>query len=268
MILSGQVALVTGGSRGIGQAVVMALGTRGAHVVINYRANRAAAEKVLEDLKAKDGSGELIAFDVSSESAVEEAVKRIVDAHKKIDILVNNAGVTSDNLLLRMRSEDWDKVVGTNLKGVVLCTKAVSRYMIRQRYGSIINMSSVVGQTGNAGQSLYAATKAGILGFTKAVAKELASRGVIVNAIAPGFIETEMTAGLPTAAKEEYLRSIPLGRFGTSEDVADVVAFLAGPGARYMTGQVVSVNGGLYMEGSKENVKQEVRRWRHLFRRG
>jgi 3-oxoacyl-[acyl-carrier protein] reductase len=247
MTLSGQVALVTGGSRGIGQAVVMALGRRGAHVVINYRANQSAAEKVLAELKAQGGRGELSQFDVTSESGVDEAVKRIVDAYKKIDILVNNAGVTSDNLLLRMRSEDWDKVIGTNLKGAVLCTKAVSRHMIRQRYGSIINLSSVVGQTGNAGQSLYAASKAGILGFTKAVARELASRGVTVNAIAPGFIETEMTAGLPTAVKEEYLRSIPLGRFGTSAEVAEVVAFIAGPGARYMTGQVVGVNGGLYM---------------------
>ncbi len=247
MTLSGQVALVTGGSRGIGQAVVMALGRRGAHVVINYRANQPAAEKALAELTAQGGRGELSQFDVASELAVEEAVKRIVDAHKKIDILVNNAGVTSDNLLLRMKSEDWEKVVGTNLKGAVLCTKAVSRYMIRQRYGSIINLSSVVGQAGNAGQSLYAATKAGILGFTKAVAKELASRGITVNAIAPGFIETEMTVGLPIAVKEEYLRSIPLGRFGTSDEVAEVVAFIAGPGARYMTGQVIGVNGGLYM---------------------
>ena len=247
MTLSGQVALVTGGSRGIGQAVVMALGRRGAYVVINYRANQAAAEKTLADLMAQGGRVELSPFDVASELPVEEAVKRIVDAHKKIDILVNNAGVTADNLLLRMKSEDWDKVVGTNLKGAVLCSKAVSRHMIRHRYGRIINLSSVVGQTGNAGQSLYAATKAGILGFTKAVAKELASRAVTVNAIAPGFIETEMTAGLPTAVKEEYLRSIPLGRFGTCDEVAEVVAFMAGPGAGYMTGQVISVNGGLYM---------------------
>ncbi len=247
MTLSGQVALVTGGSRGIGRAVVMALGRRGAHVVINYHANSSAAEKALADLRGSGGQGELSQFDVASESPVEEAVKRIVDAHKKIDILVNNAGVTSDNLLLRMKSEDWDKVVGTNLKGAVLCTKAVSRHMIRQRHGSIINLSSVVGQTGNAGQSLYAATKAGILGFTKAVARELASRAITVNAIAPGFIDTEMTAGLPTAAKEEYLRSIPLGRFGASEEVAEVVAFVAGPGARYITGQVINVNGGLYM---------------------
>jgi 3-oxoacyl-[acyl-carrier protein] reductase len=247
MTLAGQVALVTGGSRGIGRAIAAALGRRGAYVVINYRGNQSAAEETLAQIAAQEGRGEISQFDVADESSVEQAVKKLVDGHKKIDILVNNAGVTSDNLLLRMRSEDWDKVIGTNLKGAVLCTKAVSRHMIRQRYGSIINLSSVVGQTGNAGQSLYAASKAGILGFTKAVAKELASRGVTVNAIAPGFIETEMTGGLPTAVKEEYLRSIPLGRFGTSEEVAEVVAFIGGPGARYMTGQVVGVNGGLYM---------------------
>ena len=247
MTLSGQVALVTGGSRGIGRAIVTALGRRGAYVVINYRGNQPAAEETLAHLMTQGGRGEISQFDVASESPVEEAVKKVVDAHKKIDILVNNAGLTSDNLLLRTKSEDWDKVLGTNLKGTVLCTKAVSRYMIRQRYGRIINLSSVVGQAGNAGQSLYAASKAGILGFTKAMAKELALRAVTVNAIAPGFIETEMTARLPTTVKEEYLRTIPLGRFGTCDDVAEVVAFVAGPAAGYITGQVINVNGGLYM---------------------
>jgi 3-oxoacyl-[acyl-carrier protein] reductase len=247
MTLAGQVALVTGGSRGIGRAIVTALGRRGAYVVINYRGNQSAAEETLAQLTGQGGHGELSQFDVANESAVEQAVKKLVDAHKKIDILVNNAGVTSDNLLLRTKSEDWDQVLGTNLKGTVLCTKAVSRHMIRQRYGRIVNLSSVVGQTGNAGQSLYAASKAGILGFTKAVAKELALRAVTVNAVAPGFIETDMTAGLPTVVKEEYLRSIPLGRFGTCDDVAELVAFVAGPAAGYITGQVIGVNGGLYM---------------------
>jgi len=247
MSLQGQIALITGGSRGIGSAVALALGGVGAHVVINYRANRVAAERTLEDLVAKGAQGELAQFDISNESQIEEGIKKIVDVHEKIDILVNNAGVTSDSLLMRMKAEDWDRVVGTNLKGTVLCTKAVSRSMIRQRYGRIINLSSVVGQTGNAGQSLYAATKAGVLGFTKAVAREVASRGITVNAVAPGFIETEMTAQLSEKLREEFLHSIPLGRFGTCEEVAQVVAFLAGPVAGYITGQVIGVNGGLYM---------------------
>jgi len=245
--LDGQIALVTGGSRGIGSAIALALGSLGAHVVINYRANLGAAERTLKDLVAKGGRGALAQFDVANESQIEEAIKKIIDLYGKIDILVNNAGVTYDNLLVRMKSEDWDQVVGTNLKGTVFCTKAVSRCMIRQRYGRIINLSSVVGQVGNAGQSLYAATKAGILGFTKAVAREVASRGITVNAVAPGFIETEMTAQLSEKLQSEFLHSIPLGRFGTCEEVAQVVAFLAGPAAGYITGQVVSINGGLYM---------------------
>ena len=247
MSLESQIALVTGGSRGIGKATVLALGRRGAYVVINYRGNQTAAKATLMELSTGGGRGELCQFNVANESEIEEAIKKIVDRLNKIDILVNNAGVTSDNLLLRMKPEDWDQVVGTNLKGTILCTKAVSRAMIRQRYGRIINFSSVVGQMGNAGQSLYAATKAGILGFTKAVAREVASRGITVNAVAPGFIETEMTAHLSTKLQEEFLRSIPLGRFGTCEEVAELVAFLAGPAAGYITGQVVNVNGGLYM---------------------
>ena len=245
--LAGRIALVTGGSRGIGSAVVLALGGTGAYVVINYRGNKAAAEQTLSELLSQGGQGEVAQFDVSDENQVEQEVKKIVDRHKKIDILVNNAGVTRDNLLIRMKSEDWDQVVGTNLKGTVLCTKAVSRCMIRQRYGRIINLSSVVGQMGNAGQSLYAATKAGIVGFTKALAREVASRGITVNAVAPGFIETEMTAQLSDKLREDSLHSIPLGRFGTCQEVAGLVVFLAGPAAAYITGQVVNVNGGLYM---------------------
>ena len=247
MSLEGQIGIVTGGSRGIGRAIVLALGCRGAHVIINYRDNHTAATQTLADLEKRGGHGEVGQFDVANETQIDDFIKKIVDQHKKIDILVNNAGVTSDNLLLRVRPEDWDQVVGTNLKGTVFCTKSVSRVMIRQRYGRIINMSSVVGQMGNAGQSVYASTKAGIIGFTKAMAREVASRGITVNAVAPGFIETEMTAQLSAAMQEEFLRSIPLGRFGTCDEVAEVVAFLAGRRAGYITGQVLSVNGGLYM---------------------
>ena len=248
MSLAGQIALVTGGSRGIGRATVLTLGRLGAYVVINYRNNQAAAEETLAALTADgQGRGELCRFDIADENQVEAAIKIIVDRHHKIDILVNNAGVTADNLLIRMKPDDWDQVVGINLKGTILCTKAVTRVMLRQRYGRIIHLSSVVGQTGNAGQSIYAATKAGILGFTKAVAREVASRGITVNAVAPGFIETEMTAQLPAKLQEEFLRSIPLGRFGTCDDVAESIAFLAGPAAGYITGQVISVNGGVYM---------------------
>ena len=239
--------MVTGGSRGIGRAVVLALGHRGARVVVNYRDNHSAAEETLKQLLAVGGSGELCPFDVSQEAQVDEAVKKIVDQHKKIDIVVNNAGVTSDNLLVRLKPEDWDRVLGINLKGTVHCTKAVCRGMIRARYGRIINMASVVGQMGNAGQSAYAASKAGIIGFTRAMARELASRGITVNAVAPGYIDTEMTEKLPGDLKEEFLKSVPLGRFGSGEDVAETVSFLAGPGGGYITGQVINVNGGLLM---------------------
>jgi 3-oxoacyl-[acyl-carrier protein] reductase len=246
--LAGQIALVTGGSRGIGRATVLALGRQGAHVAINYRGNQEAAEETLAALNAQGpGRGELCQFDVTDENQIEAAIKKIVDRHQKIDILVNNAGIAADNLLIRVKADDWDRVVGTNLKGTILCTKAVIRIMLRQRYGRIINLSSVVGQTGNAGQSIYAATKSGILGFTKAMAREVASRGITVNAVAPGFIETEMTAGLPAKLREESLRSIPLGRFGTCEEVAASIAFLSAPAAAYITGQVIGVNGGMYM---------------------
>jgi 3-oxoacyl-[acyl-carrier protein] reductase len=238
---------VTGGSRGIGRAVVLALGRRGARIMINYLGNRSAAEQTLEQLGAAGGSGELHPFDVSDERQVDAAVKKIVDQHKKIDIVVNNAGVTSDNLLIRLKAEDWDRVLGTNLRGTVHCTKAVCRGMIRERYGRIVNMTSVVGQTGNAGQSAYAASKAGIIGFTRAMARELAARGITVNAVAPGYIATEMTNKLSEDLKAQFLKSIPLGRFGGSEDVAEAVSFLAGPAAGYITGQVINVNGGLLM---------------------
>lgn len=247
MALQGQVALVTGASRGIGRAIGLALGQAGAFVVVNYRENQEAAEESLAAIIARGGQGELCRFDIALEDQVEAAVKKIVDGHAKIDILVNNAGVTSDNLLMRTKPADWDQVIGTNLKGTVLCTKIVSRIMIRQRYGRIINLSSVVGQMGNVGQSLYAASKAGIIGFTKTVAREVASRGVTVNAVAPGFIESDMTAKLPEKLREEFLKAIPLGRLGTCAEVAEMIVFLAGTGGGYITGQVFNVNGGLYM---------------------
>lgn len=247
LVLEGQIALVTGGSRGIGKAIVLALGRLGAAVAINYRENRAAAEATLADLRAAGGTGDLCPFDVASEDQVEEAVKKIVDRWKKVDILVNNAGITFDNLLVRLKREDWDRVLDVNLKGAAYCTKAVCRGMIKERYGRIINVTSVVGQIGNSGQSVYAASKAGLIGFTKAMARELASRSITVNAVAPGFIDTEMTTKLSSKLREEFLASIPLSRFGTGEDVAEAVNFLAAPGANYITGQVINVNGGLYM---------------------
>jgi len=245
--LNGQVALVTGGSRGIGRAIVWALGQRGAVVMINYRANKEAAEETLQTLLNGGGTGELCPFDVVQEDQVEGAVKKIVDQHKKIDILVNNAGLTSDNLLVRVSGEEWDRVIGVNLKGTFHCTKAVCRRMIRERYGRIANLTSVVGQIGNAGQSVYASSKAGIIGFTRAMAREVASRGITVNAVAPGFIDTEMTAKLNPELQQSFLHSIPLARFGTCEDVAEAVSFLVGPGANYITGQVINVNGGLHV---------------------
>jgi len=247
MALEGRVALVTGASRGIGRAIALALGQAGAYVVLNYRGNHDAAEESLASITAQGGRGELCQFDIVTENQVAEAVKKIIDGHQKIDILVNNAGVTSDNLLIRVKPADWDQVIGTNLKGTVLCTKIVSRQMIGQHYGRIINLSSVVGQMGNVGQSLYAASKAGIIGFTKSVAREVASRGITVNAVAPGFIETDMTAKLPEKLREEFLKKIPLARFGTCAEVAEMIVFLAGTGAGYITGQVFNVNGGLYM---------------------
>lgn len=247
MGLEGRVALVTGASRGIGRAIALGLGQAGAYVVVNYRGNQESAQESLAAIIDQGGRGELSRFDIAAERQVDEAVKKIIDDHQKIDILVNNAGVTSDTLLLRVKPADWDQVIGTNLKGTVLCTKIVSRQMIGQRYGRIINLSSVVGQMGNVGQSLYAASKAGIIGFTKSVAREVASRGITVNAVAPGFIETDMTDKLPEKLREEFLKRIPLGRFGTCAEVAEMIVFLAGAGAGYITGQVFNVNGGLYM---------------------
>ena len=247
MRLSGKTALVTGASRGIGRAIALRFSAEGAFVVANYAGNEAAAGETLAAIASAGGSAVLSRFDVGDAAQVDAAVKALVAERGRIDILVNNAGVTRDNLLMRLTEEDFDAVVRTNLKGTFLVTKVVSRQMIRQRGGRIVNMSSVVGEMGNAGQSIYAATKAGILGFTKAMARELASRAITVNAIAPGFITTDMTESLPEATRKEFAERIPLGRFGAPEEVAEVALFLASDAAAYVTGQVVGINGGMYM---------------------
>ena len=247
MILEGKVAIVTGASRGIGRSVAIALGKAGAKVIINYAGNVLAAEEVKSIIEAAGGQGVLIQADVANDEAVASMVKETMASFGKIDILVNNAGITRDNLLMRMKEEDWDAVINTNLKGVFMCTKAVSRVMMKQRSGKIVNMTSVVGLTGNAGQSNYAAAKAGVIGFTKSMAKELASRGITVNAIAPGFINTDMTATLPEQVKAEYITKIPVGHLGSPEDVAAAVIFLVSDSATYITGQTLHVDGGMVM---------------------
>ncbi|MBI5420384.1 MAG: 3-oxoacyl-[acyl-carrier-protein] reductase [Deltaproteobacteria bacterium] len=247
MRLSGKVALVTGSARGIGKAIVERFAAEGSAVVISDVANEAAARETLAAVEAAGGKGMVEMFDVSDAARVDAAVKNILAAQGRIDILVNNAGITRDGLLMRLAEEDFDAVLKVNLKGTFLLTKAVSRHMIKQRSGRIINMSSVVGMMGNAGQSNYSAAKAGIVGFTKSTARELASRGVTVNAIAPGFIKTAMTDGLPEAVQKSFLEQIPLGRFAMPEEVAELALFLASEGAGYVTGQVIGINGGLYM---------------------
>ena len=247
MLLDGKVAIVTGASRGIGRSVAISLAKAGAKVVINYAGNTAAAEEVKAIIEAAGGQGLLIQADVANEDAVAAMVKQTVDAFGRIDILVNNAGITRDNLLMRMKEGDWDDVMNTNLKGIFMCTKAISRVMMKQKYGKIINMTSVVGLTGNAGQSNYAAAKAGVIGFTKSMAKELASRGITVNAIAPGFINTDMTSVLSNQIKDELITKIPLGRLGSTEDVAAAVLFLVSDSANYVTGQTLNIDGGMVM---------------------
>jgi 3-oxoacyl-[acyl-carrier protein] reductase len=247
MELAGQVAVVTGGSRGIGRAIAEALAAMQAHVVINYVTNQAAAEETRQRIEATGGQASLCRFDVADAQATAQAFSFILDDCGHIDILVNNAGVTRDTLVLRMTEEDWQQVLQVNLSGIYHCSKAAIRPMIRQRHGRIINITSIIGMIGNAGQVNYAAAKAGAIGLTKALAREVASRGITVNAVAPGVIETEMTQGLSAQAKADLVRQIPLGRWGTPEDVADCVGFLVSSRASYITGQVIPVNGGLSM---------------------
>lgn len=241
-----KVALVTGASRGIGKSIALRLAADGVLVVVNYSKNESAARDVVSEIEKGGGKAEISGFDVSDFDAVQKNMDDIIERHGGIHILVNNAGVTHDTLLLRMNKEDWDEVINTNLNGVFNCTKAVTRTMIRQRTGRIINITSVVGEMGNSGQTNYAASKAGIIGFTKAAARELAPRSITVNAISPGFIETDITNELPEDIRKQYIERIPMGRFGTPEDVAGVVAFLVSEEATYITGEVVRVNGGIY----------------------
>ena len=247
MLLDGKTALVTGASRGIGRAVALCLAAEGARVAINYAGNVKAAEEVKASVEAAGGTAILCQADVADSAAVEAMIADVVKEFGAIDILVNNAGITRDTLLMRMKDEDFAKVLDTNLKGVFYCTKAVSKLMMKKRSGRIVNMASVVGLVGNAGQTNYAAAKAGVIGFSKSAAKELASRGITVNVVAPGFIGTDMTAGLPESVKEKMLTDIPLGRMGEPEDVANAVLFLASDQASYITGQVVNVDGGMVM---------------------
>jgi len=245
--LDGKLALVTGASRGIGAAIARELAAAGARVVVNYRERRDAAEAVVADIVARDGFAEAVAFDVADADAVDAAVRDVAARLGNVDILINNAGVSADGLILRTGEEAWDRVLDVNLKGVFNCTKAVSRAMMRARAGRIVNISSVVGFMGNTGQSTYAAAKAGVIGFTKAAAREFASRDITVNAVAPGLIATDMLEGMQAAARDMVLALVPLRRLGTPEEVAAAVTFLAGPGGAYITGQVSHVNGGLYV---------------------
>ena len=243
--LSGKVAIVTGASRGIGREVALLLAARGARVVAAARGDHAAA--TASEIRDAGGHADPVSADVTDAAAVEGMVAGVLERHGRIDILINNAGIARDQLLLRMKRDDWDQVIGTNLTAAFVCAQAVLRPMIKQRGGRIVSVSSVVGQTGNAGQANYAASKAGLIGFTKSLAREVASRNITVNVVAPGLIETDMTRAITDKAQGEWTAQIPLGRLGGTRDVAAAVCFLASDEASYITGQVLAVNGGMYM---------------------
>ena len=247
MLLDGKIALVTGGSRGIGRAIALRLAEEGAKVVINYAGNQTAAEEVKAIIEQHGGTAMIVQTDVSDSTAAAEMVARVHEELGGLDILVNNAGITRDTLLVRMKDEDFDAVINTNLKGIYACTKAAAKFMTKQRSGRIVNLSSVVGEIGNIGQTNYAAAKAGVIGFSKAAAKEFAARHVTVNVVAPGFIDTDMTAVLKDSIREKLIEGIPLGALGKPEHVADAVLFLVSDAASYITGQVLNVDGGMVM---------------------
>lgn len=246
-MLTGKVALVTGASRGIGRAIALKLAADGCNVVVNYAGCEAAAAETVAKIKELGREAIMVKANVSSADDVNEMFKTALDSFGQIDILVNNAGITRDNLMMRMKEDEWDDVIDTNLKGVFNCIKAATRPMMKQRSGRIINITSVVGVLGNPGQANYVAAKAGVIGLTKTAARELASRGITVNAVAPGFIDTDMTAVLPEDVKASMITEIPLARFGHADEIASVVHFLASDAAAYMTGQTLHVDGGMYM---------------------
>lgn len=246
-MLSGKIAVVTGASRGIGRAIAIKLGAQGATVIVNYNGSESKALEVVKEIEDNGGVAEAIQCNVTDYESAGAFLEGVIKKHGKLDILVNNAGITRDNLLMKMSEEDFDAVINTNLKGVFNCMKHVSRQMIKQKSGRIINISSVAGVLGNAGQVNYCAAKAGVIGMTKSFAREVAARGITVNAVAPGFIQTDMTEVLPESVKTAVVDQIPMKRFGVTDDIADAVLFLASTGAGYITGQVISVDGGMAM---------------------